>query len=112
MSDAQLENLFWDNYMAPAGWQKGNVNITPAIMNDTLDGLGSMPSKSNHVWLNLSSRYTNSQQSDFINAASDEANNAGLDNHDYDGYQQKYASVKITQNNDDGGNTRIDAVVY
>lgn len=112
MSDAQLENLFWDNYMAPAGWQKGNVNITPAIMNDTLDGLDSMPDNSNHVWLNLSSRYTNSQQSDFINTASDEANNAGLDNHDYDGYQQKYASIKITQNNNDGGNTRIDVVEY
>ena len=111
LTNSQYEQLFWDNYMAPAGWQKGNVPITDyQIKNNmpdesTLDKIGD----GDCAYMQLyNGNYVNTPQSkaEFVQDASKLGNEYSWN----DTSEYHKATIRATQ--PDNNSVRIDVLRY
>ena len=111
LTNSQYEQIFWDNYMAPAGWQKGNVPITNDIMKN---GAASddIPWSLGHVdtaYMQLyNGNYVNTPQSkaEFVQDASKLGNEYSWN----DTSEYHKATIRATQ--PDNNSVRIDVLRY
>lgn len=111
LTNSQYEQIFWDNYMAPAGWEKGNVPITDyQIKNNmpdesTSDTLGGWDSAYMQLY---NGNYVNTPQSkaEFIQDASKLGNEYSWN----DTSKYHKATIKATQ--PDNNSVRIDVLRY
>lgn len=111
LTNAQYEQIFWDSYMAPAGWQKGNVPITDYQVEngvpdyDTLDRAG----KCDGAYMQLyNGNYVNTPQSkaEFVQDATKLGNEYSWN----DTSEYHKASIRATQPDDNS--VRIDVLRY
>ena len=111
LTNSQYEQIFWDNYMAPAGWQKGNVPITDyQIKNNmpdesTLDKIGD----GDYAYMQLyNGNYVNTPQSkaEFVQDASKLGNEYSWN----DTSEYHKATIRATQ--PDNNSVRIDVLRY
>ena len=111
LTNSQYEQIFWDNYMAPAGWQKGNVPITDyQIKNNmpdesTLDKIGD----GDCAYMQLyNGNYVNTPQSkaEFVQDASKLGNEYSWN----DTSEYHKATIRATQ--PDNNSVRIDVLRY
>ena len=117
LTNAQYEQLFWDNYMAPAGYQKGNIDIpdsqvkTGDIPDSTLDATNWNCYVAHMNLYNGNYVNTPSSKSEFLQDASKIGNNYDWNNMN-DSNNTKYtkASIRVTQ--PATNNVQIDAVWY
>ena len=117
LTNNQYEQIFWDKYMAPAGYQKGNITIpdsqvkTGDIPDSTLDATN-WDCYAAHMNL-YNGNYVNtpSSKSEFLQDASKLGNNYSWNNMT-DSNNTKYtkASIRVTQ--PATNNVQIDAVWY
>ena len=117
LTNNQYEQIFWDKYMAPAGYQKGNITIpdsqvkTGDIPDSTLDATN-WDCYAAHMNL-YNGNYVNtpSSKSEFLQDASKVGNNYSWNNMT-DSNNTKYtkASIRVTQ--PATNNVQIDAVWY
>ena len=117
LTNNQYEQIFWDKYMAPAGYQKGNITIpdsqvkTGDIPDSTLDATN-WDCYAAHMNL-YNGNYVNtpSSKSEFLQDASKLGNNYNWNNMT-DSNSTKYtkASIRVTQ--PATNNVQIDAVWY
>ena len=117
LTNSQYEQIFWDNYMAPAGYQKGNITIpdsqvkTGDIPDSTLDATDWNCYAAHMNLYNGNYVNTSSSKSEFLQDASKLGNEYNWNNMT-DSNNTKYtkASIRVTQpaNN----NVQIDAVWY
>lgn len=111
LTNTQYEQLFWDNYMAPAGWQKGNVPITDyQVKNEVPDDstrhtLGDWDSAYMQLY---NGNYVNTPQSkaEFIQDASKLGNEYSWN----DTSEYHKATIRATQPDDNS--VRIDVLRY
>ncbi|MCI5548882.1 MAG: SLAP domain-containing protein [Lactobacillus johnsonii] len=111
LTNSQYEQIFWDNYMAPAGWQKGDVQITNDIMkngaasNDIPWSLGDVDTAYMQLY---NGNYVNTPQSkaEFVQDASKLGNE--YDWNDTSEYHK--ATIRATQ--PDNNSVRIDVLRY
>ncbi|MCT3342671.1 hypothetical protein EFP49_07730 [Lactobacillus johnsonii] len=111
LTNSQYEQIFWNNYMAPAGWQKGNIPITDyQVKNgvpdyDTLDKAG----KCDGAYMQLyNGNYVNTPQSkaEFVQDASKLGNEYSWN----DTSEYHKATIRATQ--PDNNSVRIDVLRY
>lgn len=111
LTNAQYEQIFWDNYMAPAGWETGNVPITDyQIKNNmpdesTRDAIGN----GDCAYMQLyNGNYVNTPQSkaEFIQDASKLGNEYSWN----DTSEYHKATIRATQ--PDNNSVRIDVLRY
>ena len=117
LTNNQYEQIFWDKYMAPAGYQKGNITIpdsqvkTGDIPDSTLDATN-WDCYAAHMNL-YNGNYVNtpSSKSEFLQDASKLGDNYSWNNMT-DSNNTKYtkASIRVTQ--PATNNVQIDAVWY
>ena len=117
LTNSQYEQIFWDNYMAPAGYQKGNITIpdsqvkTGDIPDSTLDATDWNCYAAHMNLYNGNYVNTSSSKSEFLQDASKLGNNYNWNNMT-DSNSTKYtkASIRVTQ--PATNNVQIDAVWY
>lgn len=111
LTNSQYEQIFWDNYMAPAGWQKGNIPVTDYQVEngvpdyDTLDKAG----KCDGAYMQLyNGNYVNTPQSkvEFVQDATKLGNEYSWN----DTSEYHKASIRATQ--PDNNSVRIDVLRY
>lgn len=111
LTNSQYEQIFWDNYMAPAGWQKGNVPITDYQVKNN------MPDESTRdkigdgdcAYMQLyNGNYVNTPQSkaEFVQDATKLGNEYSWN----DTSEYHKASIRATQ--PDNNSVRIDVLRY
>ena len=111
LTNSQYEQIFWDNYMAPAGWQKGNVPITNDIMkngaasDDIPWSLGNVDTAYMQLY---NGNYVNTPQSkaEFVQDASKLGNEYSWN----DTSEYHKATIRATQ--PDNNSVRIDVLRY
>lgn len=111
LTNAQYEQLFWDNYMAPAGWQKGNVPVTDyQVKNEipdesTMNTLGDLDTAYMQLY---NGNYVNTPQSkaEFVQDATKLGNEYSWN----DTSEYHKASIRATQ--PDNNSVRIDVLCY
>ena len=112
LTNSQYEQIFWDNYMAPAGWEKGNVPITDyQIKNNMPDESTSNKIGDNGEWAYMQlyyGNYVNTPQSkaEFIQDASKLGNEYSWN----DTSEYHKATIRATQ--PDNNSVRIDVLRY
>ena len=117
LTNSQYEQIFWDNYMAPAGYQKGNITIpdsqvkTGDIPDSTLDATDWNCYAAHMNLYNGNYVNTSSSKSEFLQDASKLGNEYNW-NKMTDSNNTKYtkASIRVTQ--PATNNVQIDAVWY
>ena len=117
LTNSQYEQIFWDNYMAPAGYQKGNITIpdsqvkTGDIPDSTLDATDWNCYAAHMNLYNGNYVNTSSSKSEFLQDASKLGNEYNWNNMT-DSNNTKYtkASIRVTQ--PATNNVQIDAVWY
>lgn len=117
LTNSQYEQIFWDNYMAPAGYQKGNITIpdsqvkTGDIPDSTLDATDWNCYVAHMNLYNGNYVNTPSSRSEFLQDASKLGNKYDWNNMT-DSNNTKYtkASIRVTQ--PATNNVQIDAVWY
>ena len=117
LTNSQYEQIFWDNYMAPAGYQKGNITIpdsqvkTGDIPDGTLDATDWNCYAAHMNLYNGNYVNTSSSKSEFLQDASKLGNKYNWNNM-ADSNNTKYtkASIRVTQ--PATNNVQIDAVWY
>lgn len=111
LTNSQYEQIFWDNYMEPAGWQKGDIPITDYQVEngvpdyDTLDKAG----KCDGAYMQLyNGNYVNTPQSkaEFVQDATKLGNEYSWN----DTSEYHKASIRATQ--PDNNSVRIDVLRY
>ena len=111
LTNSQYEQIFWDNYMAPAGWQKGSVPITNDIMkngaasDDIPWSLGDVDTAYMQLY---NGNYVNTPQSkaEFVQDASKLGNEYSWN----DTSEYHKATIRATQ--PDNNSVRIDVLRY
>lgn len=126
----QMEQIFWDKYMAPAGYQKGNIRISdyqvksggpdmteaPDVDEATEKATGNQSVAAYMTLQNYHYVNTDESKNDFLNDTSETANQYGWNDMTYwndtthtDNKYQK-ASIRVTQPSSDV--VRMDAIWY
>lgn len=111
LTNSQYEQIFWDNYMAPAGWHKGNVPVTDyQVKNEIPDEstrhtLGDWDTAYMQLY---NGNYVNTPQSkaEFVQDASKLGNEYRWN----DTSEYHKASIRATQ--PDNNSVRIDVLRY
>lgn len=111
LTNAQYEQLFWDNYMAPAGWQKGNVPLTDDIMKNgaASDDIPWSLGRVDTAYMQLyNGNYVNTPQSkaEFIQDASKMGNDYNWND------TSEYHKATIRASQPDDNSVRIDVLRY
>lgn len=111
LTNDQYEQIFWDSYMAPAGWQKGDIPITDYQVEngvpdyDTLDRAG----KCDGAYMQLyNGNYVNTPQSkaEFVQDATKLGNEYSWND------TSKYHKASIRATQPDNNSVRIDVLRY
>lgn len=117
LTTSQMEQIFWDRYMAPAGYQKGNISVSDYqvktgdadenTMNATnWDGHTAYMTLHNYHYVN-----TNASKNEFLQDTKETADQYGwndMTNSDDQKYQK--ASIRVTQSSPN--DIRMDALWY
>lgn len=111
LTNSQYEQIFWDNYMTPAGWQKGNIPITNDIMKNgaASDDIPWSLGRVDTAYMQLyNGNYVNTPQSkaEFIQDATKLGNEYSWN----DTSEYHKASIRATQ--PDNNSVRIDVLRY
>lgn len=111
LTNSQYEQIFWDNYMAPAGWQKGNIPITNDIMKNgaASDDIPWSLGRVDTAYMQLyNGNYVNTPQSkaEFVQDATKLGNEYSWN----DTSEYHKASIRATQ--PDNNSVRIDVLRY
>lgn len=117
LTTSQMEQIFWDRYMAPAGYQKGNIPVSDYqvktgdadenTMNATnWDGHTAYMTLHNYHYVN-----TNTSKNEFLQDTKETADQYGWnDMTNSDGQKYQKASIRVTQSSPD--DIRMDALWY
>lgn len=121
LTTSQMEQVFWDRYMAPAGYQKGNIPISDyqvktgepdeQVLNETnWDNQSAYMTLHNYHYVN-----TDTSKNEFLQDTKETADQYGWNNMTSNGQAtdgQKYqkASIRVTQSSPD--DIRMDALWY
>lgn len=115
LTTSQMEQIFWDRYMAPAGYQKGNIPVSDYQVKtgDCDDSVNNETNWDNHTaYMTLHNyHYVNTDESkqEFLNDTTKIANNYSWNNMEPGNKYQK-ASIRVTQSSPD--DIRMDALWY
>ena len=121
LTTSQMEQIFWDRYMAPAGYQKGNIPVSDyqvktgepdeQVLNETnWDNQSAYMTLHNYHYVN-----TEASKNEFLQDTKETADQYGWNNMTSNGQVtdgQKYqkASIRVTQTSPD--DIRMDALWY
>lgn len=117
LTTSQMEQVFWDRYMAPAGYQKGNIpvsdyqiktgNVDEQVSNETnWDNMTSYMTLHNYHYVN-----TSTSKNEFLQDTKETADQYSWDNRlDSNGQKYQKASIRVTQSSPD--DIRMDALWY
>ena len=111
----QMEQIFWDRYMAPNGYQKGNIPVSDYQVKtgDCDDSVNNETNWDNHTaYMTLHNyHYVNTDESkqEFLNDTTKIANNYSWNNMEPGNKHQK-ASIRVTQSSPN--DIRMDALWY
>lgn len=115
LTTSQMEQIFWDKYMAPNGYQKGNIPVSDYQVKtgDCDDSVNNETNWDNHTaYMTLHNyHYVNTDESkqEFLNDTTKIANNYSWNNMEPGNKYQK-ASIRVTQSSPD--DIRMDALWY
>ncbi len=115
LTTSQMEQIFWDKYMAPAGYQKGNIPVSDYQVKtgDCDDSVNNETNWDNHTaYMTLHNyHYVNTDESkqEFLNDTTKIANNYSWNNMEPGNKYQK-ASIRVTQSSPN--DIRMDALWY
>lgn len=112
----QMEQIFWDRYMAPAGYQKGNIPITNDIMKNgsASDDIPWSVGDTQTAYMTLHNYHyvnTNASKNEFLQDTKETADQYGWnDMTNSDGQKYQKASIRVTQSSPN--DIRMDALWY
>lgn len=112
----QMEQIFWDKYMAPAGYQKGNIPITNDIMKNgsASDDIPWSVGDAHTAYMTLHNYHyvnTNASKNEFLQDTKETADQYGWnDMTNSDGQKYQKASIRVTQSSPN--DIRMDALWY
>ena len=112
----QMEQIFWDKYMAPAGYQKGNIPVSDYQVKtgDTDEATNDATNWTAHTaYMTLHNYHyvnTDTSKQEFLNDTSKIANNYDWNNMTHDDQKYQKASIRVTQSSPD--DIRMDALWY
>lgn len=111
----QMEQIFWDRYMAPAGYQKGNIPVSDYqvktgepddSISSTMNYQSSYMTLHNYHYVN-----TDASKNEFLQDTKETADQYNWNNcKDPDGNKFQKASIRVTQSSPD--DIRMDALWY
>lgn len=117
LTTSQMEQVFWDRYMAPAGYQKGNIPIsdyqvkTGEPNDSTLESINYQAQFSYMTLHNYHYVNTNASKNEFLQDTKETADQYNWNNvRDADGNKFQKASIRVTQSSPD--DIRMDALWY
>lgn len=121
LTTSQMEQIFWDKYMAPAGYQKGNIPVSDyqvktgepdeQVLNETnWDNQSAYMTLHNYHYVN-----TEASKNEFLQDTKETADQYGWNNmtsnsQATDGQKYQKASIRVTQTSPD--DIRMDALWY
>lgn len=116
LTTSQMEQIFWDRYMAPAGYQKGNIPVSDYqvktgeadenTMNATnWNGHTAYMTLHNYHYVN-----TNTSKNEFLQDTKETADQYDWNNMTSDGQKYQKASIRVTQTSPN--DIRMDALWY
>lgn len=116
LTTSQMEQIFWDKYMAPAGYQKGNIPVSDYqvktgeadenTMNATnWNGHTAYMTLHNYHYVN-----TDASKNEFLQDTKETADQYDWNNMTSDGQKYQKASIRVTQSSPD--DIRMDALWY
>ncbi len=111
----QMEQIFWNRYMAPAGYQKGNIPITNDIMKNgsASDDIPWSVGDVHTAYMTLHNYHyvnTNASKNEFLQDTKETADQYEWNNMTSDGQKYQKASIRVTQSSPD--DIRMDALWY
>ncbi len=112
----QMEQIFWDKYMAPAGYQKGNIPVSDYQVKtgDTDEATNDATNWTAHTaYMSLHNYHyvnTDSSKQEFLNDTSKIANNYDWNNMTHNDQKYQKASIRVTQSSPN--DIRMDALWY
>lgn len=116
LTTGQMEQVFWDRYMAPAGYQKGNIPITNDIMKNgsASDDIPWSVGDAHTAYMTLHNYHyvnTNASKNEFLQDTKETADQYGWnDMTNSDGQKYQKASIRVTQSSPN--DIRMDALWY
>ena len=116
LTTSQMEQIFWDRYMAPAGYQKGNIPITNDIMKNgsASDDIPWSVGDAHTAYMTLHNYHyvnTNASKNEFLQDTKETADQYGWnDMTNSDGQKYQKASIRVTQSSPN--DIRMDALWY
>ncbi len=115
LTTSQMEQIFWDKYMAPAGYQKGNLPITNDIMKNgtASDDIPWSVGDADHAYMTLHNYHyvnTDASKNEFLQDTKETADQYDWNNMTSDGQKYQKASIRVTQSSPD--DIRMDALWY
>lgn len=117
LTTSQMEQIFWDKYMAPAGYQKGNIpvsdyqvktgNVDEQVSNETnWDNMTSYMTLHNYHYVN-----TSTSKNEFLQDTKETADQYSWANRlDSNGQKYQKASIRVTQSSPN--DIRMDTLWY
>lgn len=116
LTTSQMEQIFWDKYMAPNGYQKGNIPVSDYqvktgeadenTMNATnWNGHTAYMTLHNYHYVN-----TDTSKNEFLQDTKETADQYDWNNMTSDGQKYQKASIRVTQSSPD--DIRMDALWY
>ena len=113
----QMEQIFWDRYMAPNGYQKGNIPVSDYQVKtgDCDDSVNNETNWDNHTaYMTLHNYHyvnTNASKNEFLQDTKETADQYGWnDMTNSDGQKYQKASIRVTQSSPN--DIRMDALWY
>lgn len=115
LTTSQMEQIFWDRYMAPNGYQKGNIPITNDIMKNgsASDDIPWSVGDTHSAYMTLHNYHyvdTNASKNEFLQDTKETADQYGWNNMTSDGQKYQKASIRVTQSSPN--DIRMDALWY
>lgn len=116
LTTSQMEQIFWDRYMAPAGYQKGNIPVSDYQVKtgDTDEATNDATNWTAHTaYMSLHNYHyvnTDASKQEFLNDTSKIANNYDWNNMTHNDQKYQKASIRVTQSSPN--DIRMDALWY
>lgn len=116
LTTGQMEQIFWDRYMAPAGYQKGNIPVSDYQVQtgDTDEATNDATNWTAHTaYMSLHNYHyvnTDASKQEFLNDTSKIANNYDWNNMTHNDQKYQKASIRVTQSSPN--DIRMDALWY
>ncbi|WP_283122364.1 hypothetical protein [Lactobacillus johnsonii] len=116
LTTSQMEQIFWDKYMAPAGYQKGNipVNDYQVKTGNTDEATNNATNWTAHTaYMTLHNYHyvnTDASKNEFLQDTKETADQYDWNNMTHNGQKYQKASIRVTQSSPD--DIRMDALWY